>query len=92
MSHRETDAENILKLIAERDKFLAEPPELKPFQKEIDSALHQAGSNPKMRLIKLVEIITGVINDELKPELVRLKELIDKTEPAKVLPLRRKAK
>lgn len=92
MSLKHKSNEEILELIAERDRFLELHPELKPFQKDIDFVLHQAGSDPKMRLIKLSALLTDLINDELKPELKRLKELIDQSTDAKVLPIRRKAK
>ena len=73
-------AESLLEqLIDERARLLAEHPHLRPFQKEIDSALEQAGVDPEARLQKTFEMLTDILNEELAPELTRLKELIDES-------------
>lgn len=92
MSRRPKAAKDISELIAERDEFLASHPELIPFQNEINFILRQAGDNPNMRLASIYSLLSDLINEELKPELLRLKKLIDQYSDSKVLPLRRKAK
>lgn len=69
----------IEELLAEREQLLAMYPELRPFQRELDQAMAQAGSDPTERLKKMFSMITDILNEELMPELKKLKELNDQT-------------
>ena len=72
------DDEDLLEqLFAERARILAEYPQLKPLQREIDQVLGAAGQSPKERLGRLFEMLSGVLNEEMVPELQKLKSRLD---------------
>jgi hypothetical protein len=71
------DEKFIAELIEERDRYLSENPHLKSYQTEIDKVLDVVGDDPTLRSIKLLEIISETIKEDLAPELLHLKSLLD---------------
>lgn len=74
----EIDDELLRQLLEERDQLLAQYPELRPLQKEIDRTLEAAGEAPLARVRKSFEMLSDILTEELNPELIRLKNHIDK--------------
>ena len=59
----------LLKLLEEKKQLLAEFPELRVLQAEIDEQLSQVKQEPEARLKKMFELMNDIVDNELKPEL-----------------------
>lgn len=71
----------LLKLLEEKKQLLAEFPELRVLQAEIDEQLSQVKQEPEARLKKMFELMNDIVDNELKPELKKLKEKMDEVLP-----------
>ena len=67
----------IEKLIAERDRLLAERPELKSVQKEFERRMEQCKGDQVARATEAYAMLGDICKNELLPELESLKESID---------------
>jgi len=59
----------------ELEDFLNEHPQLRGLQNDIDRMLEQVGDDPLKRLRVLSELIRQCLEEELKPNLEKLKDL-----------------
>jgi hypothetical protein len=75
----DVDEALLLRLLKERDQLLAQYPELRPLQNEIDQELSQVKSEPGHRLKRMFELMSDILENELNPELKNLKEKVDQT-------------
>lgn len=75
MAAEDEEDEIIKELIRQRDEFLQKHPHLKPVQKEIDRELDEAGEDPAKRMEAIGKMIVDLIDEELVPEMEKLKEI-----------------